>query len=63
VCPTAVPDGEIKEIINQAIFDFVKRPKYLLQEFVRTVKSSYRRNVISSNANHISEIKEGFKQE
>jgi radical SAM superfamily enzyme YgiQ (UPF0313 family) len=61
--PTAVPEGEIKEMINQAFFDFVKRPKYLLQELFRTIKSSYRKNVISSNAYRFNEIKEEFKKE
>lgn len=61
VCPTAVPEEEVKAMINQAFFDFVKRPKFLVQEFVRTVKSSYRRNVVVSNIDRLSEIKEGFK--
>ena len=61
VCPTAVPEGEIKEMINQAFFDFVKRPKYLLRALFKTIKSSYRRNVISSNINRLSEIKEEFR--
>ena len=61
ICPTAVPEEEVKEMINQAFFDFVKRPKFLIQEFIRTVNSSYRRSVVSSNINRLSEIKEGFK--
>ena len=61
VCPTAVPEVEIKEMINQAFFDFVKRPKYLLHALFKTIKSSYRRNVISSNINRLSEIKEEFR--
>jgi anaerobic magnesium-protoporphyrin IX monomethyl ester cyclase len=58
VSPTAVPVDEIKKMVHQAFFDFVKRPKYLLREFARTVKSPYRRNIILSNMKHISEIKE-----
>jgi len=61
VCPTAVPEEEVKAMINQAFFDFIKRPKFLVQEFIRTIKSSYRRNVVASNIDRLSEIKEGFK--
>lgn len=57
VSPTAVPAEEINQMIHQAFFDFVKRPAFLIKELGRTVKSSYRRNVIWSNLKRINEIR------
>lgn len=59
ICPTAVPCDEIKKMVHDAFALHVTRPGFLLEQLAKTLKSSYRINVIISNLSRINEIREG----
>jgi anaerobic magnesium-protoporphyrin IX monomethyl ester cyclase len=59
ICPTAVPLDEVKRMVHDAFFRHVSRPAFLIQQLAKTLKSSYRRNVMVNNLSRIIEIREG----
>jgi anaerobic magnesium-protoporphyrin IX monomethyl ester cyclase len=59
ISPTAVPCGEIRQMTHGAFFQYVSRPGYLITQIAKTLKSSYRMNVMINNLNRIAEIIEG----
>jgi len=61
ICPTAVPLNEIKSMIHDAFYEFFKRPTYILKQIVRTLRSSYRMNVVLSNLNRMGDIRENAR--
>ena len=61
VCPGAVPFNVIKSMMNDAIYDFIKRPSFIIKELARTFKSTYRCNAILNNMTRIGEIKENLR--
>jgi radical SAM superfamily enzyme YgiQ (UPF0313 family) len=60
ISPTTVPCDEIKRMVHKAFVDHVKRPTFLLTQLGRTVRSSYRRNVVASNVWHLGMIMKGL---
>ncbi|MDH5482922.1 MAG: B12-binding domain-containing radical SAM protein [Candidatus Bathyarchaeota archaeon] len=61
ICPTAVPLAEIKRMIHDAFYGFVRRPSFILGQVARTLKSSYRMRVLMDNLSQIGEIREGIR--
>ncbi|MDD1764609.1 MAG: hypothetical protein LUQ46_01175 [Candidatus Methanomethyliaceae archaeon] len=60
VCPDAVPFQDIKQMLNDALYDFLKRPSFILEELARTSKSTFRINTLLSNVRRIGAIREGL---
>jgi len=61
ICPTAVPLNEIKRMIHQAFYDFVRRPSFILKQLARTLKSTYRTQLLTNNLSRIGEIRESIR--
>jgi hypothetical protein len=45
--------------VYEAFFQHVSRPTFLIEQMAKTLKSSYRRNVVLNNLNRIADIIEG----
>jgi anaerobic magnesium-protoporphyrin IX monomethyl ester cyclase len=60
VCPDAVPFQDIKRMLNEALYDFLKRPSFILEELARTSKSAFRMNTLLSNVRRAGAIREGL---
>jgi radical SAM superfamily enzyme YgiQ (UPF0313 family) len=60
VCPDAVPFQDIKRMLNKALYDFLKRPSFILEELARTSKSAFRMNTLLSNVRRAGAIREGL---
>jgi anaerobic magnesium-protoporphyrin IX monomethyl ester cyclase len=58
ICPTAVPLSEIKEMTHNAFRRHVSRPSFIIEQFAKTLRSGYMRNVILSNVVRLAEIRE-----
>jgi radical SAM superfamily enzyme YgiQ (UPF0313 family) len=61
ICSSAVPTDEIKKLIHQGFYDFVRRPSFISKQIARTMKSSYRMGVVIHNLSEIGEIREGVR--
>ena len=61
ICPSAVPLHEIKQMVHEAFYHFVRRPNFILKQIARTLKSSYRMKVIINNLSRIGGIKENVR--
>jgi radical SAM superfamily enzyme YgiQ (UPF0313 family) len=61
LCSTAVPLNEIKQMVHEAFYHFIRRPNFILEQIVRTLKSSYRRKVIINNLSRIDDIRDGLR--
>jgi anaerobic magnesium-protoporphyrin IX monomethyl ester cyclase len=62
IAPTAVPLEEIKQTINKGFFNHITRPRFLLAQAARTLKSGYRMGVALSNLNRLRGINEDLHQ-
>jgi len=60
ICPTAVPLNEIKQMVHEAFYHFIRRPSFLLEQIARTLKSSYRMKVLINNLNRIGDVRENI---
>lgn len=61
ICPTAVPLNEIKRMIHQAFYEFVRRPSFILKQLARTLRSTYRTQLLTNNLSRIGEIRESIR--
>jgi len=61
VCPSAVPNQEIKQMIHEAFYHFVRRPSFILKQIARTFKSTYRLETIINNLSRMSSIRESIR--
>jgi radical SAM superfamily enzyme YgiQ (UPF0313 family) len=61
LCSTAVPLNEIRRMIHEAFYHFARRPSFILEQMVRTLKSSYRMKVLMDNLNRIGDIRENIR--
>ena len=61
ICPTAVPLNEIKRMIHEAFYHFIRRPSFLLEQMARTLKSSYRMKVLMNNLSRIGDVRENIR--
>ncbi|MFB0543644.1 MAG: radical SAM protein, partial [Candidatus Bathyarchaeia archaeon] len=62
ICPSAVPIQEIRQMIHDAFYDFVRRPGFILRQVARTLKSPYRMGVIINNLSQIGKIRESIRK-
>jgi radical SAM superfamily enzyme YgiQ (UPF0313 family) len=62
ISPTAVPLDEIKQVINKAFFDNITRPRFLLGQLARTIKSPYRMRVALHNLSRLNGITEDLHE-
>jgi radical SAM superfamily enzyme YgiQ (UPF0313 family) len=61
ICPTAVPLDEIKHMVHEAFYHFVRRPSFLLGQMARTLKSFYRMQVVINNLGRLGEVRENVR--
>jgi len=61
ICPTAVPLNEIKQMVHEAFYHFIRRPSFLLEQMARTLKSSYRMKVLINNLSRIGDVRENIR--
>lgn len=61
ICSSAVPLNEIKRMIHDAFYRFVRRPGFLSKEIARTLKSSYRIEMFVNNLSRIGVIIESAR--
>jgi len=61
ICPSAVPLHEISQMIHDAFYDFVRRPSFILEQFVRSLKSQYRMSVMMNNLSRLGNIRENIR--
>jgi len=45
--------------VHDAFFQHIRRPTFLAEQLVKTLKSSWRRNVIFNNLSRLNDIREG----
>ncbi len=57
ICPQAVPLEELYPMMIEATKKFLIRPKYILSNFLRVLKSRYIRGIISNNINNFINYK------
>jgi radical SAM superfamily enzyme YgiQ (UPF0313 family) len=61
ICPTAVPPNEIRQMIHDAFYHFVRRPSFILEQMVRTLRSSYRIKISINNLSRINDIRKNIQ--
>jgi anaerobic magnesium-protoporphyrin IX monomethyl ester cyclase len=61
VCPGAVSFQEIKRMVTEATYDFLRRPSFILRELAMCFKSTFRINTILSNISRTGAIREGLR--
>jgi radical SAM superfamily enzyme YgiQ (UPF0313 family) len=61
ICPTTVPFPEIVKMIKDAVYDFALRPRFILGQIGRTLKSPYRFNVVLNNLGRLGKIRKTFQ--
>jgi radical SAM superfamily enzyme YgiQ (UPF0313 family) len=61
ICSSAVPLNEIKRMIHDAFYRFVRRPGFLSKQIARTLKSSYRMEIFVNNLSRIGTIIENAR--
>ena len=61
ICPTAVPLNEIKQMVHEAFYHFIRRPSFVLEQIARTLKSSYRMKVVINNLGRIGDVRENIR--
>jgi radical SAM superfamily enzyme YgiQ (UPF0313 family) len=60
ICPTAVPYKEIRRMVHEAFYNFVRRPSYISTQMARLIKSPYRMRVAMNNLARVGEIRDGL---
>jgi anaerobic magnesium-protoporphyrin IX monomethyl ester cyclase len=61
ICPNAVPLREIRKMVHEAFYHFIRRPSFVLTQIARTLRSPYRMNVVLNNLNQIGRIRENVR--
>jgi len=62
VSPDALPFEEVKQIVREHYLRFFCRPKHILAQVVRTLKSPYRINVVINNLDRVDPISKSFSE-
>jgi radical SAM superfamily enzyme YgiQ (UPF0313 family) len=62
ICPTAVPFNEIRQMIHDAFYHFVRRPSFILEQIIRTLQSSYRMKISITNLSRINDIRKNISR-
>jgi anaerobic magnesium-protoporphyrin IX monomethyl ester cyclase len=61
ICPTAVPYKEIRQMIHDGFYRFVKRPSFISRQIARLIRSPYRVRTLINNLEQIGNIREGIR--
>jgi anaerobic magnesium-protoporphyrin IX monomethyl ester cyclase len=61
ICPTAVPYEEIRQMIHEGFYRFIKRPSFISRQIARLIKSPYRVRTLINNFEQIGSIREGIR--
>jgi len=61
ICPTAVPHNEIRQMVHEAFYHFIRRPSFILEQIARTLKSPYRMKVVINNLSRIGDVTENIR--
>jgi radical SAM superfamily enzyme YgiQ (UPF0313 family) len=61
ICPTAVPFNEIRQMIHDAFYHFVRRPSFIFGQLVKTLRSSYRMKIAINNLGRMDDIRRNIR--
>ncbi len=61
ICSTLVQPSESRQMIHQAFYDFFRRPDFILKQIARTLRSSYRTQIILNSLSGIGAIRENIR--
>ena len=61
ICPTAVPNGEIRQMIHDGFYQFARRPSFLSKQAARLVTSPYRFRTMLHNLTRLGGIIENLR--
>ena len=61
ICPSAVPYKEIRRMIHESFYDFLRRPAFILKQTRKTLTSHYRMEVIMRNLNRMGSIRQDVR--
>jgi anaerobic magnesium-protoporphyrin IX monomethyl ester cyclase len=61
ICSTAVPVNEIRRIIHDAFYQFVRRPSFMAKQVASTLKSPYRMSTVLNNLDKMGDILENVR--
>jgi len=61
ICSTAVPFGEIKQMIHEGFYHFARRPSFISIQMARLMKSPYRVRTMVNNLGRLPSILEGVR--
>jgi len=61
ICPNAVPAEEINRMIHEHIRHFLLRPSFMMEEILKTFKSTYRLNLLIHNVTRVGTILENAR--
>ena len=61
ICPNAVPAEDINRMIHEHIRHFLLRPSFMMEEILKTFKSTYRLNLVINNLTRVGTILENAR--
>lgn len=61
ICPTAVPNKEIRQMIHDGFYQFARRPSFLSQQATRLARSPYRFQTMLHNLTRLGGIIENLR--
>lgn len=61
ICPTAVPNKEIRQMIHDGFYQFARRPSFLSQQATRLARSPYRVRTLLHNLTGLGGIIENLR--
>ncbi len=61
ISPNAVPPEEIERMIHEHLRHFLLRPSFMIEEILKTLKSTYRLNLLFNNLTRIETILENAR--
>jgi radical SAM superfamily enzyme YgiQ (UPF0313 family) len=60
IYPYAVPLDEMRQMVREFYWNYLKSPKYMIKQLLLTLKSPYRLNVVFDSLSRISTVVEGI---
>jgi radical SAM superfamily enzyme YgiQ (UPF0313 family) len=61
ICPSAVPYEEIRQMVHEGFYRFLKRPSFISKEVARLIRSPYRVRTLVNNLEHMGGIRETMR--
>ena len=58
---SAVPHSEIRQMLREALYEFLRRPRFISEEMARTLGSGFRINFVLNNLGRIRAIRENIR--